>query len=124
MSRRRVSPLPPTDHQVVVREGDITVIADQEDLEVAADGLSTALRIVEYLKTHRPNRERPRLDFLLADLSRSTWLVRWPNGSLKWETSVGLHGRGFSVPTHPLIEHGAFRDPTLAKEIAALMERR
>jgi hypothetical protein len=32
-----------------------------------------------------------------------TWYVRWPNGSLRWETEAALRARGATIPAHPLL---------------------
>jgi hypothetical protein len=85
--------------------------------------LATAICVTNYLRTHRPSRARLQLDFLLADPHHLQWLVRWPSGGVKWESTVGLKARGFTVPRRPIIERGAFVDPSLAREVAAALEQ-
>jgi hypothetical protein len=93
-------------------------------LEASASSALTAILVHQYLQTHRPNRDRPCLDFLVTIPDRTMWLVRWPSGSVKWETAVSLAARGFSLPPAPLIEQGAFVDPAVAREVDAALERR
>lgn len=78
----------------------------------------TALAVAEYLAQHpqapipgvvRPEfQEHPAtavgvLEFLLHHRPGHAWLVRWPNGSLKWASEAELTERGLTVPRTPLV---------------------
>lgn len=42
------------------------------------------------------------LEFLARD--GDLWLVRWPAGSVRWESAQSLHDRGFVIPRRPLLD--------------------
>jgi len=44
-------------------------------------------QVDDYLRTHVPGNRRP--EFLICRDHRTVWLVRWPNGSVKWEFERG-----------------------------------
>lgn len=83
-------------------------------------GEETLLELAAWLKTHpveavrgagivrlafqvHPATARPQLEPLLHDVAGRAWLLRWPNGSLKWWTEAMLTDRGFPVPTAALV---------------------
>lgn len=80
----------------------------------------TELALAEYFATHKPTpvrgagvvrlefQEHPAttvaaLEFLLHHRDGRAWLVRWPNGALKWATEDWLTERGFTAPRKPLV---------------------
>ncbi len=50
-----------------------------------------------------PFTQAPALEPLLHSAEGRCWLIRWPNGSLKWMTEAMLTDRGFAVPTAALV---------------------
>lgn len=42
-------------------------------------------------------------DFLLKTLDSDEWYVRWPSGTLRWETRQSLVERGIVVPSAPAV---------------------
>ena len=78
-------------------------------------------RLASYLRTHGPQRTPPRPDFLLVDAEGMAWLVRWPNGSMKWESTMKLATRGYR-PESPIISEGVFTDPEVADAVAARLQ--
>jgi hypothetical protein len=55
-----------------------------------------------YLRTHVPSKTgQP--EFLVSRDQGTVWLVRWPNGSVKWESSAALRARRIAIPHQPLV---------------------
>ena len=69
---------------------------------------ATAALVALYLKA-RPNPPAA-LEFIAADPQQRCWLVRWPNGSMRWETETSLTDRGFVVPQRAILQPGIERD--------------
>jgi hypothetical protein len=65
----------------------------------------TAAMVAKYLREHPINRaKRPDApEFLIQQPASNEWFVRWPNGSLRWETAVSLVARGFTLPSQPIL---------------------
>ena len=55
-----------------------------------------------YLRTHPPGKAR-QPEFLVCRDQGTVWLVRWPNGSVKWESSASLRARRIAIPHQPLV---------------------
>jgi hypothetical protein len=65
----------------------------------------TAATVAHYLRTHpiRPHARPEHPEFLIRDEARAMWYVRWPNGSVRWESVVSLVARSFTPPATPLL---------------------
>ena len=55
-----------------------------------------------YLRTHVPGTTREP-EFLVCRDHRTVWLVRWPNGSVKWESSASLRARCIAISRAPVV---------------------
>ena len=55
-----------------------------------------------YLRKHAPDKAR-QPEFLICRDHRAVWLVRWPNGSVKWESSAALRTRRIALPQQPVL---------------------
>ena len=53
----------------------------------------TGGQLETYLLTHPDTNV---LEFLVQD--ESLWLVRWPSGTVNWQSAASLEARGFAIP--------------------------
>lgn len=77
------------------------VDADAATREPERPPRTTEEVVFRYLRDNRAPRVGEVAFLLLA--GGPTWYVRWPNGSLRWETEAALRARGATIPAHPLL---------------------
>jgi len=65
--------------------------------------MATVRDVLTYLRNHPIDPARKEPDFLAVDETRRMWYVRWPNGTLRWETEPSLIDRGFPPPAQPVV---------------------
>lgn len=90
----------------IVRDPEYAGLHWSIDPETPADARAsahvTAAEVARYLREHK---QKPKAFEVLAyDPARCLVYVRWPNGSIAWESIVSLHARGFTVPTVGVLE--------------------
>ncbi len=60
--------------------------------------MATVGDVVAYLKTHPADATRTTPEFLVFDDERRMAYIRWPSGTVRWETVESLLRRGFPPP--------------------------
>src|SRR5206468_3185079 len=59
--------------------------------------------LMAYLNSHPLPTTGP--EYITRDPQRQMVLVRWPNGTLRWQTIVSMEALGFTVPSKMQLEH-------------------
>lgn len=79
----------------------------------------TAATLAYYLRTHPLNARKPGAapEFLLCDPEGRMWFLRWPNGSMRWETTESLEARAIVPPARPLLTAAENIDPALLETL-------
>jgi hypothetical protein len=67
--------------------------------------IPTAAALADYLREHPVDRRHQGPEVLCYDQTRTTAFVRWPTGTVRWETLGSLHARGFVLPVRGVLDH-------------------
>jgi hypothetical protein len=68
-----------------------------------ARAVALQIRLIAYLRSKPAPSPAVGPEFLLCRGQRTDWLVRWPNGSVKWQSRGALEARHIAIPRQPLV---------------------